>query len=291
VSRRFALLVSPVSAGGKALAAVPEVEAELARLGAEHRTVRTRSREHAAEAAREAAEEGETVVALGGDGLLRPIVSAIRGTASAVALVPCGRGNDFARVLGIPRDPAAAARIAVEGDERQVDVATVDGTPYVGIASLGFDSVANRIANESKLVKGDLVYAYAALRALAGWRPARFTVEVDGERHELTGYTVAIGNSKAYGGGMMLFPQAELDDGQLDVLLGADHSKLSFLLGLPSIFKGTHLDSPHATFLRGREVRVDSEPRFDVYADGDPIARTPATIAVEPRSLRVMVPR
>jgi YegS/Rv2252/BmrU family lipid kinase len=290
VSRRFALLVSPVSAGGKALAALPEVEAELTRVGAEHRTVETRSPDHAREAASEAAQAGETIVALGGDGLLRPVATAIRGTETAVALVPCGRGNDFARVLEVPNEPAAAARVAVEGEERQVDVALVGGVPYIGIASLGFDSVANRIANESKVVKGDLVYAYAALRALASWKPARFTVEVDGERHELTGYSVAIGNSKAYGGGMILFPHGELDDGHLDVLLASRHSKLRFLLDLPKVFKGTHVESPHAKLLRGREVKVDSDPPFDVYADGDPIARTPATVTVEPRSLRVIVP-
>jgi YegS/Rv2252/BmrU family lipid kinase len=290
VSRRFALLVSPVSAGGKALAALPEVEAELTRLGAAHHTVETRSPEHAREAATAAAEAGETVVALGGDGLLRPIATALRGSETAVALVPCGRGNDFARVLEVPTDPAAAARVAVDGRERPVDVALVGDVPYIGIASFGFDSVANRIANDSKLVKGNLVYAYAALRALASWKPARFTVEVDGERHELTGYSVAIGNSRAYGGGMILFPHAEYDDGRLDVLLAARHSKLRFLLDLPKVFKGTHLDSPHAKLLRGREVKVDSDPPFDIYADGDPIARTPATVSVEPRSLRVIVP-
>ena len=135
--------------------------------------------------------------------------------------MPCGRGNDLARVLGIPKDPAAAARIAVEGEERLLDVANVEGTPYMGIASFGFDSDANRIANEAKLVKGNAVYVYAALRALAAWKPAHFSVTVDGERHEFTGYTVAVGNSKAYGGGMYVFPMAELDDGKLDVIVAS----------------------------------------------------------------------
>ena len=120
--------------------------------------------------------------------------------------MPGGRGNDFARVLGIPTDPAEAARLAVEGQERLLDVANVDGTPFVGIASFGFDSDANRIANEAKLVKGNLVYLYAALRALVAWKPAHFTVDVDGERHEFTGYSVAVGNSKVYGGGMFVLP-------------------------------------------------------------------------------------
>ena len=96
--------------------------------------------------------------------------------------MPCGRGNDLARVLGVPSDPAEAARLAVEGEERLLDVADVDGTPFMGIASFGFDSDANRVANEAKLVRGNAVYLYAALRALAAWKPARFAVTVDGER-------------------------------------------------------------------------------------------------------------
>jgi YegS/Rv2252/BmrU family lipid kinase len=290
VSRRFALLVNPASGGGKALSALPAVHAELDALGAAHRTITTRSIEHAGEEAARAAEQGETVVALGGDGLLRPLAGALKGTDSAVALIPCGRGNDLARVLGVPDDPAAAARLAVQGMARLLDVASVDGTPFMSIASFGFDSDANRIANEARFVKGDAVYLYAALRALAGWKPARFTVSVDGDRHEVTGYSVVVGNSRAYGGGMYVLPQAVLDDGLLDVMLAKRASKLTFLRELPKLFKGAHLDSPHAEFLRGAEVEVGSDRPFVIYADGDPIGATPATVRVERRCLRVVAP-
>jgi YegS/Rv2252/BmrU family lipid kinase len=290
LSRRFALLVNPASGGGRSLRALPAVIAELDRLGAPHRTVTTQSIEHAAGEAARAGEAGETVVAVGGDGLLRPIAAALKGTPNAVALVPCGRGNDLARVLGIPRDPAQAARMAVEGGERALDVASVDGTPYLGIASFGFDSEANRIANEAKLIKGDAVYLYAALRALAAWKPARFEVTVDGDFHAVTGYSVAVGNSRAYGGGMLLLPHAELDDGRLDVLLAAETSKLAFLRHLPRVFKGTHLESPHAHVLKGQVIEVSSDRPFVIYADGDPIGATPATMRVEPRALRVIAP-
>jgi YegS/Rv2252/BmrU family lipid kinase len=290
VSRRFALLVNPASAGGKALQALPEVHAALDRLGAAHRTITTRSIEHAGEEAARAAEHGETVAALGGDGLLRPIAGALKNRESPLALIPCGRGNDLARVLEIPRDLTEATRIAVEGDERLLDVANVDGTPYMGIASLGFDSDANRIANEAKLVKGNAVYVYAALRALAGWNPAHFSVTVDGERHEFTGYTVAVGNSKAYGGGMYVFPMAELDDGKLDVIVCKRISKLRFLAELPRVFKGTHVDRDYTEFFRGEEIEVSSDRPFAIYADGDPIGATPAIMRVERRCLRVVAP-
>ena len=290
MSRRFALLVNPASAGGKALKALPVVHETLDRLGAPHRTVTTRSTEHAAEEAARAAAQGETVAALSGDGLLRPLAGALKGTSAALAVIPCGRGNDLARVLGIPTDPAEATQLAVDGPEKLLDVADVDGTPFVGIASFGFDSEANRIANEAKFIRGNAVYLYAALRALAAWKPAAFSVTVDGERHDVSGYSVAVGNSKAYGGGMFVLPEAELDDGKLDVLISTDAPKLTFLRGVFKTFKADHVDSPHAQVLRGATIEVGSDRPFVIYGDGDPIGNTPATMRVEQRCLRVIVP-
>jgi diacylglycerol kinase family enzyme len=160
----------------------------------------------------------------------------------------------------------------------------------MGVASFGLDSDANRIANEAKLVKGNAVYAYAALRALAAWKPARFSVIVDGERHEFTGCTVAVGNSKVYGGGMYVLPAAEIDDGRLDVMFVKDAPKLQLLRLLPKVFKGTHGDSELIEFLRGEEVEVSADRPFAIYADGDPIGATPAIMRVDQRSLRVIAP-
>jgi YegS/Rv2252/BmrU family lipid kinase len=290
LSRRFALLVNPVSAGGKALEALPAAHAELDRLNAPHRTITTRSSEHAAAEATRAVHQDETVAALSGDGMLRPLAAALKNTTGTLAIIPCGRGNDLARVLGIPTDPTEATTLAVNGPERMLDVANVDGTPFVGIASFGFDSDANRIANGAKLVKGNAVYLYAALRALAAWKPAGFTVTVDGERHEVSGYSVAVGNSKAYGGGMFVLPMAELDDGKLDVLISKETSKLTFLRGVFDTFKAAHVDSPSAQFLRGEVIEVGSDRPFVIYGDGDPIGATPATVRVEQRCLRVVAP-
>jgi YegS/Rv2252/BmrU family lipid kinase len=290
LSRRFARLVNPAAAGGKALKALPAVHATLDRLGAPHRTVTTRSTEHAAEEAARAVAQDETVAALGGDGLVRPLGAALKGTACALALIPCGRGNDLARVLAVPSDPVAATELAVQGRERLIDVANVDGAPFLGIASFGLDSDASRIANEATLVRGRAVYLYAALRALAAWKPAAFSVTVDGERHDVDGYSVVIGNSQAYGGGMLVLPQAELDDGKLDVMIATAAAKLTFLRELPKVFKGAHVGSPHVRFLRGEAIDVSSDRPFTIYGDGDPIGATPASIRVEQRCLRVIVP-
>jgi YegS/Rv2252/BmrU family lipid kinase len=272
------------------MSTLPAVETELTHLGVPHRVVDTSSVDHAREEARAAAEQGETVVAVGGDGLVGSLAGALRGQAGALAIVPSGRGNDFARVLKIPTEPREAARVAVDGRERLVDLGVANGRAFVGIASLGFDSDANRIANEAKLVKGNLVYLYAALRALAGWKHARFRVTVDGREREVVGYSVAVGNSKAYGGGMFVFPHAKLDDGLLDIVTVAEHGKLRWLAAVPKVFKGTHVDSPYGKFETGEVVQVVADRPFTVYADGDPIAELPLEVTVDKASLRVIVP-
>ena len=290
-SRPLAVIVNPAAGGGRAVKALPEIRAELDRLGASDRVSETRDADHArAEAAAVAAGGAEMVGALGGDGLIGTIAGDLCGTEVPLAILPGGRGNDLARVLGIPTEPAEAARVAVTGAERQIDVGEANGKTFVGIASVGVDSDANRIANESKLVKGNLVYMYAALRALAQWRDATFEVIVDDRHHTFTGCNVLVANSKAYGGGMYALPHAELDDGLLEVLVTTQKAKPG-LVGLTvRSFNGAHVDDPALKFLRGREVEVRADRPFDVYADGDPIAELPVKIGVAERVLRVMVP-
>jgi YegS/Rv2252/BmrU family lipid kinase len=290
VSRAVLLLVNPAAANGRARAALAPVRAELQRLEVEHTVIETRSSAHAREEAGAAAAEGKTVAACGGDGFVGTVAGAVRGTDGALAVVPGGRGNDFARVLDIPSDARAAARIAARGTERMLDIALCDGTPFVCIASCGFDSDANRIANETKAVTGNLVYLYAALKALWQWKPATFRVTVDGVAHDLTGYSVAVGNSNAYGGGMYVLPQAVLDDGLLDVMTSAHVPKLRFLADLPKVFKGTHGDNDAVSFMRGERIEVSADRPFTVYGDGDPVGELPVTITVERRTLRVLVP-
>ena len=142
-------------------------------------------------------------------------------------------------------------------------------------------------------MKGNLVYLYAALRALAGWKPAHFTVTVDGERHEVTGYSVAVGNSKAYGGGMYVAPHAELDDGLLDVMLVEEHVEAATSCAtLPKVFKGTHVDSPYVEFLARRGDRGGRRPPVHHLRRRRPDRRArPRRSRVEPRCLRVIVPR
>jgi YegS/Rv2252/BmrU family lipid kinase len=286
----LSLIVNPSSGGGRAGAALKDVCAALHKRGLEHHVELTRSLEHARELAASAQAAGETVVTLGGDGLIGAVAGALQGTDGVLGVLPGGRGNDLARVLGIPLDPVAACEVLWEGSVRSLDLGQVGEATFIGIASCGFDSEANRIANQTRFIRGNLVYTYAGIRALMSWRPASFTLRLDGQPRALTGYTVAIANSAAYGGGMFLAPDASLTDGLLDVVLIADQPRLQFLRHLPKVFKGEHVRLPAVTVVRAREVEVDADRKFIVYADGDPIAQLPIKVSVLAGAVRVLVP-
>jgi YegS/Rv2252/BmrU family lipid kinase len=288
--RRHLVLVNPSAGGGRVYDLLPRVEGSLRDFGVDYRLVMTKSLEHGCEEARRAAGEGEVPVVMSGDGLVGQVGGVLAGGEVPMGVIPGGRGNDFARVVGIPTGVRGAVELLAAGRTRAVDVGEVNGRRFLCIASCGFDSDANRIANEARFVRGKLVYAYAALRALAAWRPARFQLVLDGRRLEHTGYSVAAANSKAYGGGMFLAPDAELDDGRLDVVCVAEVGKLRYLANLPKVFKGRHVDNEEVTVRRAAEVEIDADRPFAVYADGDHLADLPATIHVLPQALKVIVP-
>jgi YegS/Rv2252/BmrU family lipid kinase len=289
--RQIALIVNPAAGGGRAGRALAAVQAALGEGGIEHHTEPTRSLDHARELAAAAAASGEIAVAFGGDGLVGAVAGALRDSHGVLGVLPGGRGNDFARVLGIPLEPVAACGVLKAGVERALDLGEVAGRTFVGIASCGFDSDANRIANGTRLVRGNLVYTYGALGALVRWRPARFRIELDGqELVSVVGYSVAAANSKAYGGGMYLAPDASLEDGLLEVVTIAKMSKLRFLRLLPTVFKGRHVLLPEVSVRRAREIRVSADRPFMIYADGDAIAELPLTVRALPQAVRVIVP-
>jgi YegS/Rv2252/BmrU family lipid kinase len=290
--RRISVIVNPSAGGGRAGRALEAVERALRDAVVEYHVAATESLDHARELALEAAAAGEIAAALGGDGIIGAVAGALKHSDGILGILPGGRGNDLARVLGIPADPAAAVRLLAGGPVHSLDLGEVAGRTFVGIASCGFDSEANRIANEARLVRGNLVYAYGALRALAGWKPATFTVTLDGgAARTLTGYTVAAANSKAYGGGMFLAPDASLTDGLLDVVTVEHVPKRRFLRLLPSVFKGEHVHQPGVRVERAASVEIAADRSFTMYADGDPIAELPVTVRALPGAVRVIAPR
>jgi YegS/Rv2252/BmrU family lipid kinase len=288
--RPVCLIVNPSAGGGRTARLLPAVEASLRGQGIGFRVERTHSIEHARALARTTVREGEVAAAMGGDGLISAVAGELRHTSGVLAVLPGGRGNDFARKLGVGSDPVAAADVLAEGREQRIDVADIDGRAYLGIASSGLDSDAGDIANATRLKLGQLVYVYATLRAVRAWRPARWEVVIDGAPRSFTGYSVAVANSGVFGGGMYLAPEAKLDDGLLDVVMIGDRPKRAYLAALPKVFTGAHVREPGVEMCQAREVAFHADRPFNVQADGDPIADLPATVRVQPGALNVIAP-
>jgi YegS/Rv2252/BmrU family lipid kinase len=284
------LLVNPVSAGGRSLKLLPRIEAALDARRAVFRVEKTRSLEHGAERALLAVESGEIPVVVSGDGLLGAVGGAMAGSETPLGLIPCGRGNDLARSLGIPTEPEAAVEALLTGHTRTIDVGEANGKRFLGIASIGFDSECNRLANETHFLRGNLVYVYSMIRTLIGWKTARFTVAVGEERRRLSGYFVAVANNSVYGGGMYIAPEAELDDGEFDVIAITEVGKLRFLRGLRDVLRGTHVDKEEVTSFRTSRLQLDASRPFPVYADGDHLTDLPVSLRVLPSALSLIVP-
>jgi YegS/Rv2252/BmrU family lipid kinase len=289
--RRLRVIVNPSSGHGRAEALLPAVEAALRRWAAEVEVSSTRSLEHADALAAEAAAAGRVAVALGGDGLVGRVAGATARSGGLLAVLPGGRGNDFARGLGTGGDPVAAASALADATECRVDLPEVNGRPFLGIATVGFDSEVAAVANRTTWLRGQHVYTYAVLRSLVSWTPVHFTVTVDGgEPREVDGWTVATANNAYYGGGMRMAPSADIADGQLDVHIIRQCSRLTLLRLFPKVFSGRHVETKIVTVLRCQHLRVDADRPFQVIADGEEVTELPAEIVMRAGALRLLHP-
>ncbi len=289
---KLLLVVSPSSGGGRAARAMPAVVRALRATGWEVSTHVTHDLDDAETVAAQAPSD-TVIAALGGDGLLSRVAAGTRTSGAVFAPLPGGRGNDFCAKLGTPSDPVAAAAALVGATEHACDCAELsghelDGRTVLGVISCGFDSEATRRANAATLIRGHLVYAWAALRTLATWRPVELTVTVDGVAHSFRGFTVAVGNSGRYGGGMKVCPEARMDDGLLDVVTVSHASRRFFVRQLPKLFDGTHVDGIIVQAQQGRAITLESADPVELYADGEPAGTVPCTIRVVPGALRVL---
>ncbi|MGN6576299.1 MAG: diacylglycerol/lipid kinase family protein [Nocardioides sp.] len=287
--RSFRFLVNPLSGGGSAPAAVVPVARILRDAGAHVEVTYSPGPVGCAELAREAAARGDVVVAVGGDGMLSSIAEALVDARGLLGVVPSGRGNDFARMLGLGSDAEKVAHVLLEGEPTDVDVIDAGRRVVLGSVYAGVDSLASEIVDRSHRVPRSLQYPYAAVRSVLAFSPTRFTVEVDGVETEEEAYTVVVANSGYYGAGMHIAPTASLSDGLLDVVIVRAASKLRLIRSMPKLYDGTHVELDDVVCLRGREVRVRSAAPVTAYGDGERLAPLPVAISVRDRALSVLV--
>lgn len=287
--RAFTAVVNP-RAGANASEALAPVAALLIDAGSAVTTHRSTSMQNARELAGVAAGRGDVVIAVGGDGMVGAVAGAVSVAGGILGVVAAGRGNDFARQLGLPTAADELARVLLHAEPSAIDVIDAGATVVVGSVYAGIDSVANAIANRSRFVPRGLVYRAAALRAMATWRPVRFDVDVDGERHRFRGYNVVAANSGFYGNGLHIAPDASIDDGLLDIVMFEDMPKRRFASVIGEVGRGRHVERPEVAVLRGNEVRIAADRTVPAYGDGEELTELPVVARVLPGALEVLRP-
>lgn len=296
----YTLLVNPVCGGGWGAAAAESVGRTLRDAGQDVTITPTPGTRGTHDLVDRAAARGDVIVLVGGDGTLSSVAGRVAARGGTLGIVPAGRGNDFARMLGLPSSPAAAAEVLLSGSPKTVDLLQVTipgGEPRIiaGSAYSGLDARAGEIVETVRWLPVKLQYPYSALHAMATYRAARFRVVVDGDGAEYVGASVVVANSAYYGKGMKIAPGAVVDDGMLDVVIIEAESRRKLMRSLPKVYQGAHVNMPGVHVRRGRRVEVTASPQVSMGGDGEPVGRLPglaeppAVVEVLPEALTVLL--
>ncbi len=297
---RTLILVNPVAGSGRARRAQPRVADYLRRQGHPADFAQSQSAEDFERRAAAAAAAGyTTILALGGDGSFHHLVRATLGASVVLGFLPAGGGNDFAAALGIPNDPVEAAHTFLHSQPRPVDVlrARLAGGKtghYVGGGGLGLDGEAARLANgRFRGWPGASRYIAGALWALASFEPFALEIEIDGEpvATDTRVMLAAVANTPTYGAGVKIAPAAEIDDGQLDVVLVEELAWTRLIELIPVLLRTGDVRGPEVRRFRGRHVRLRADRPAVFHGDGEVLGKAPVEIENLPGAIRVAAPR
>ncbi len=290
---RILVVINPLAGRGKALRLLPRIKRWLSRFPHDLRYEVTSTPEEMRNRILKASEDGiEAILLSGGDGTVHQALPAIVKTGLPFGYLPCGRGNDFARNMGLPPDLKRNCCFPSIPPIRRVDLPSLNQTtPFVAIAYVGFDCEVNRLANEHQgYFSGALGYTLCLLRALSRFQPFEVEITIDGQTWRERVMMISVANAPFYGGGMKIVPQAVMDDGRLDLCIVKEISKLELLRQFLKVFKGTHIHHPKILTTTGRNIRITSKEAREVFADGEPAGWLPLECTIGDRTIEVLTP-
>ncbi|RVW03558.1 diacylglycerol kinase [Rhodococcus spongiicola] len=302
MTKSVSVLTNPTAGGGSAPAAAAAAIARLRERGVTVTEIEGRDAEEALELARKAVAAGtDALVVAGGDGLVSIAWQALAETGTPLGIIPGGTGNDHARLFHIPvGDPVAAADIVVDGQIATIDLARAGERWFGTVLSSGFDALATDRANRMGWPQGPLRYYIAMLVELAQLKPIPYRITLDDRTIEVDATMVTVGNGTSYGGGMLITPNAKLDDGLLDITVVGSHGRFKLVRLFPTVYKGTHVELDEVQTYRTRKLRLEASiPGRSVhsvrdapvtsYADGEFVGQLPIEVEAVPGAGRVIV--
>jgi diacylglycerol kinase (ATP) len=291
-------LTNPLSGHGTAIHAAQAAIARLHARGVEVVEIIGDDAEDARHLAAAALERGtDALVATGGDGVISNALQVLAGTDVPLGIIPAGTGNDHAREFGIPtKDPEAAADIVADGWTQTIDLGRIqrgEGRKktdkwFGTVAATGFDSLVTDRANRMSWPHGRLRYYVAILAELSQLRMLPFRLVLDGTKEIDADITLAaFGNTRSYGGGLLICPNADYTDGLLDITMAHTASRTKLARLFPALMKGTHVEIDEVTTARATTIHVEC-PGINVYADGDFACPLPAELSAVPGALQIL---
>ena len=286
------IAINPKSGGGKGASVGAKVRSFFSKSSLEYTIVEGTSRDDSLTQIDALCQTGgfDLLICVGGDGFIHDILPLVMDHKIPLLVIPAGTGNDFARTLGLfGAKLDLLLNLPSVATPKEIDVAMIKHSggedPFVQILSTGFDSVVNERANNFKVVKGSVKYVIAVLLEVWRFRAINFEITVDGQRVTQKAMLVCVANGKSYGGGMKVVPQAQNDDGLLNVMVVDRVNPLRLLAVFPRVFFGTHINHPKVHFYSGAKIQIFGETQ--AFADGEKIGQLPIEISLADRGIKV----
>jgi YegS/Rv2252/BmrU family lipid kinase len=289
LKRKALFIINPIS-GGKKKDGVPELISETIDAGVLEPVIAfSDGVAHARVIAGEAIGKFDTVVAVGGDGTVNEVASAIVGTETSLGIVPFGSGNGLARFLGIPMDTKEAIKNLASGRVELIDSARINGQAFFNMAGMGFDAHISEIFSHGKK-RGFISYIKSSIKEVMGYEAQNYHLDIDGNKYDYKAFMLSIANSSQYGNNVHISPNASLQDGLLDVCVIKPFPLWRFPeMSMRMILKATE-SSKYVKIIRGKQIIIKREHQGPIHLDGEPqMAGTGVDINILPHSLKVIV--
>jgi len=285
------VIVNPEAGHGEGARLLGSLERASRQLGVKLRVKLTAHPGHATRLAAEAARrEDAPLVVMGGDGTIGEVINGIAGREVILGIIAVGTGNDVARSLALPvNDPKRALEIISTGKVAEIDLGRAGCRYFASVLGVGFPVQVAAVANRIKRLKGPLVFFLAMYRALLRMKAVRIELELDGARIESDLTSIVIQNTPYTGGGLLIAPGAQLNDGLLDVITVDNIGKLDLMLNLPKLYKGKHLQHHAFSLSQCKSIKIRAKDRLPTMFDGDLFGHTPLEVTTEHRALKVIV--
>lgn len=273
------LIVNPAAGKGSALKKSKRVIAELNKRDVKFDVEFTTYPRHGAIIAKEAAKSFEKVIALGGDGTVNEVGEGVVGTDAIFGVVPLGSGNDFAKMLNISSNVNKSIDTLLNGKIRNIDVIQVNDRISLNTAGVGFNGVVSDVADKIKFLRGISVYIYSVVKTAISYKAIPLRITVDDKIVEDNIFMVSVCNSKSEGGGFIVAPDAEIDDGILDVTIMREASLFKLLLNIRSAMNGNLDKLDEVDTIRGENITIESDYPMPLHVDGEVVSMTSGKVS------------